>query len=302
MGYNDLKLSSGDAVALIAPASGQKYQEQHLLDQAQALLTDWGLNVVLVPDASEPQHYLSAPDPQRAKALITALTDDRIKAIFVTRGGYGCARLLPYLSDVTIPTPRFFVGFSDITTLHAHFYYEPNYRGVHGLNLATAQCFADTPSAANNRQALYDALFRQRFPRLNLTPLFKRGLAMDWQQAPLIGGCLSLLVTTLGTSAQWDTNGCGLIVEDIGESPYKIDRMLTHLRRGGYFDSIKALIIGEMVDCDSQQIMVTDVLCELFANDDFPVFLCTEIGHGAINLPWLYGQVGHYCLSSCDIN
>lgn len=293
MKNNAFCLQRGDKVALIAPASGQKQSDCDLVSKAIDVLAQWGLSVVITPRL-QPHRYLSANDNCRAAQLITALTHPEVKAIFVTRGGYGCARLLPYLSECVVPTPRYLVGFSDITTLHLYALQHKNLLSLHAPNLATVQFLAANDMAKTNRQALHNRLFDGITPRWQLIPLdAQRGVNPNrtnvGENTPRIGGCLSLLVSSLGTKYEVQTQGKVLMLEDIGEAPYKIDRMLTQLRHAGKFEPIKALVFGDMTDCNSPQIDLNRVLLDEFSNDNFPVYHCKQFGHGRINLPWLYG-------------
>ncbi len=300
--FNLPKLQVGDAVALIAPASGQKADDKALVNTAITLLHDWGLHVVQTPTLQQ-THYLAADDHTRASELRQALTTPDIKAIFVTRGGYGCARLLPLLGGISVPTPRYLVGFSDITTLHLYFAEQVNVYRMHGLNLATRQCLADTPAAEQNRQALHAALFAATLPPMHLTPLFapvSSSAMAILQSAPLTGGCLSLLATSLGTAHEIQTAGKTVIIEDIGEAPYKIDRLLTHLKNAGKFDSAAGIILAELVGCDSANLAVQDVLRDVLADVPCPVLCCQGIGHGACNFPWVYGcSIRNLCTNAC---
>lgn len=284
-------LRPGDAVALIAPASGQKADEQHLIREAIALLQGWGLRVVQTPTLNT-ERYLAADDITRAAALRRALTHPDIKAIFTTRGGYGCARLLPQLTDIVVPTPRLLLGFSDITTLHLHFAEQENLYRVHAPNLATRQCLARTADGETNRQALYHALFAGKYPILTLTPLNRQAKQNDKQylRAPLTGGCLSLTATSLGTAHQIQTTGKILLIEEIGESPYKIDRLLTHLKNTGLLHSVAGVMVADMIACDSSGIAIDALLPTLLSEIDCPLWRCTGIGHGTVNLPWLYDR------------
>lgn len=330
-----IKLQKGDKVALIAPASGQKYQQMHFIDEAIAQLTAWGLSVTLRPQlaanhryrhvtnspvqrcAVSPyrntaftgtprtkklltQRYLAADDKMRAESLITALTTPDIKAIFTTRGGYGCARLLSYLAqqNISIPSPRWLVGFSDITTLHLHFSRQTNryLQCLHAPNLATEQFLANTTAAANNRAALYHVLFehndRDFSPSVAANAITdlaaKNALPADWEKQPKTGGCLSLLVTSLGTAHEIITDDKWLLIEEVGEAPYKIDRMLTHLYHAGKFNNVRGVVFGEMVQCNSPQIPVQAVIDELAEKLPCPVLSFPQFGHGEINFPWYY--------------
>lgn len=287
-------LKKGDKVALIAPASGQKQGDDLLIEQALSVLESWGLSVIITPNINH-HRYLSATDTDRATDVINALTHPEIKAIFVTRGGYGCARLLPYLDSVVVPTHRYLIGFSDITTLHLYSYHWEKVINIHAPNVATQQFLGDNPSAEKNRQALYNALFNGIYPSWQLTPLFTDNRHIDKSNinkyienimnTDRVGGCLSLLVSSLGTPYEINTDNKVLMIEEVCEAPYKIDRMLTHLRNAGKFDNVKAVVFGEMLHCDSPNIALADVLRDEFASDTFPVFSTDSFGHGAINFP-----------------
>lgn len=283
-------LQAGDAVAIIAPASGQKTEQQHLLTDAIVLLQRWGLHVVQKP-LLNPVRYLSADDSTRAQALHQALTTPDIKAVFATRGGYGCARILPLLTDIVIPTPRLLVGFSDITTLHLHFSGQHNLQALHAPNLATPQLLSNSLNSEQNRQTLYQALFHGICITPTLTPLYPNmdtAVKQRVLQTPVTGGCLSLLTTSLGSGHDIQTAGKTLFIEEIGESPYCIDRMLTHLKNAGKLNQLAGIVIGDLVQCSSPNIDVFDVLCDVLSSVDCPVFHTAGIGHSALNTPWFY--------------
>lgn len=275
------KLQAGDAVALIAPASGQQCGQEHLINEGITQLERWGLRVIQTPTIA-PLRYLSADDKTRAGDLQAALTHPDVKAIFVTRGGYGCARLLPLLNDIAVPSPRFLVGFSDVTTLHLHFADNDNVISLHAPNVAINQFLAPSDVANNNREALKCAVFSGECPALD-------GIASPLFNAQKTGGCLTLLGASLGTPYEINTDGKLVMIEEVGETPYKIDRLLTQLKLAGKFDNAAGIVLGEFVGCDSQTIAVDEVCQEVLADVACPVYRAPSFGHGAINLPWRYG-------------
>ncbi len=283
-----LKLKKGDAVALIAPASGQKPDQDYLVDAAVETLTQWGLDVIQQPEIKA-HRYLAAGDALRAQSLIQALTDPDIKAVFVSRGGYGCARLMPYLQALSIPSPRLLIGFSDICSLHLRFQDQDNLYRVHACNIATEQFLGDSEASHSNRQALHDLLFFGVLPDYSLSPLYaaeKR--ALDFA-LPKTGGCLSLLVSALGTDYAMDSDNKIVMLEEVAEAPYRIDRMLTQLKQAGQFDRAAGVVLGDWVNCNSPQIACCDVIAEVLSELDCPVYTGAKFGHGALNLPWVYG-------------
>lgn len=290
-----LTLKPSDKVALIAPASGQKTGQENLITTALKRLDDWGVRVVQHPVLAppvKPMQYLASSDSARTQSLLAALTAPDIKAIFVTRGGYGCARLIPYLNAVVVPSPRFLVGFSDVTTLHLHFSATKNLHCVHAVNLATQQFLAETKDAKKNREALHDCLFNGKTSSLLLSRL-SDGKSIEkpiLPNVPMTGGCLSLLVASLGTSYELDTAGKVLMIEEVGETPYKLDRLLTQLKLAGKFAEVEAVIIGSLSHCDSAGILAEDVVREIFSDVNSPVYCSPTFGHGTLNLPWHYSQ------------
>lgn len=284
-------LQAGDCVALIAPASGQKVGQECLVQHAIHVLSSWGLKIVQVPQFGE-SRYLAASDPVRAMSLKMALTEPDVKAIFVTRGGYGCARLLPYLLDVQIPSLRCLVGFSDVTTLHLRFQNVANLHCLHAPNIATEYFLADDELAQANRLALHDYLFFGKKDNIVESLQWLCGehyadVTLDLT-TPMTGGCLSLLITSLGTAHEIQTDGKIVMIEDVGEGPYKIDRMLTHLKNAGKFDKARAVIFGSLTHCSSPNIDVKDVICDVLGNIECPVYHSPTFGHDKVNLPWKY--------------
>lgn len=289
-----LPLKPSDKVALIAPASGQKVGQDNLVEAAVQMLANWGLDVVQTPVLKpllKPLNYLASDDASRAQSLHEALTSPDIKAIFVTRGGYGCARLIPHLHNIVVPSPRLLLGFSDITTLHLHFSGVENLQRIHAANLATLQFLADSEAAKQNRDTLKTYLFNGDLPPLALSPLFDEESSSPAMlpNAPLTGGCLSLLVTSLGTPYEIDTTGKILMIEEVGESPYQLDRLLTHLKSAGKFAQARAVVIGSLHDCDSPNIPALDVVRDVLGDVDCPIFTNQTFGHANLNLPWIYG-------------
>lgn len=288
--YPPPRLRPGDKVALIAPASGQKKDQQELPQQAMQILQSWGLEVVITPTQDHCSSYLSADDACRADDLRQALNHPEVKAVFATRGGYGCARLLPLLTAIDIPSPRYLVGFSDITTLHLHFAEHKNLHSLHAPNIATQQFLTADKAGYRNRHALHQALFHGIFPTWQLHRVNAADTAVDWQRTGVTGGCLSLLVTSMGTPHSLVADDKILLIEDVGEAPYKIDRLLTHLKNAGKFESAKAVIFGDLTRCDSPAMSIDGLLKDFFAAAALPVFRTAGFGHGGLNLPWLYYQ------------
>ncbi|MEE8312020.1 MAG: LD-carboxypeptidase [Candidatus Binatia bacterium] len=271
-----VSLQAGDRVALIAPAG--RWDEGRL-ERGVELLESWGLEVV-GPGPAEPLRYMAASDRERAAAIARALRDEDIRALLAVRGGFGSARLhadLP-LDDLR-DRPKIVVGFSDVSVLLSRIVQEAGVVCYHGPMVA-----ADLPRLDDDR--------RERFRRFlfgepgwwngDVTQVWRTGEA----SAPLVGGCLSVLVTTLGTPYEIRTEGTILFLEDVAEKPYRIDRMLTHMKHAGKLDGIEGLVLGPMLDCDGGEgpAVLRDIVMDAIGDADVPVAYGLDAGHGAGNV------------------
>lgn len=265
---------------IVAPSSQVRTRDRGKLSDALALLEGWGLEAELW--AEEDHHfYLAGSDQHRAEHLIRALTDPAVRAIFCARGGYGSARLWPWLRGLSNVSPRLLIGFSDVTSLHliAHSRW-PHVECIHGPNLATAQIFSDTEHTAHNQRRLRDMLFENAPETLKVEPLAP-GLATG----RLVGGCLSLVNSSLGTPFQIDTTDRILLLEDIREAPYRIDRALVHLLNAGLLDRAVGVVFGTMPGCVDPYNKLESIVMELLNPLGIPVAFGLESGHGARHFP-----------------
>ncbi|HEX9447344.1 MAG TPA: LD-carboxypeptidase [Dongiaceae bacterium] len=282
-----LTLKPGDCATIIAPASPLRQDDQGLLDEAVRLLESWGLRVKLRVE-TEAHFYLAGTDAARAAHLNAALADPEAKAIFCTCGGYGSPRLLPLIEVAPGLVPKILVGFSDITALHLGLArLAPQLTLIHGPNIATGQILGSEASCRRNQQALHAALFDAAYRLDEQVEMLVPGQATG----PLTGGCLSLVVSLLGTDWAPRCDGAILFLEDVGEAPYRIDRMLIQLRNAGAFRDLRGLVFGKMTNCSDPHNDLRDVLLHLFRDAPFPVALDLDCGHGAVNLPLPLGVV-----------
>ncbi|MGV3614883.1 MAG: S66 peptidase family protein [Fimbriimonas sp.] len=236
-------LRPGDTVALVSPASPLTAER---LEFISGLLSEEGLKVRLMPNALASADYLAGSDEARARDLQAAFADPEVHAVLCTRGGYGCARLFPYLDlDAIARAGKLFLGFSDITTLHVAL----NRRGcatVHapmGLTLSYP------------REPWVIESFR-RVLRNDLTPPAEAPRATTvvggQVEGEVVGGCLCLLCDTIGTPEPLETEGRILLIEDVDEHPHRIDAMLTHLLNTGLAQKTAGFLVGEMTRTDER--------------------------------------------------
>jgi len=275
-----LIIKPGDGVSIVAPASQLRGNDQGLLTSAIALLESWKLRVCVRVDNGH-HFYLAGTDAVRADHLNAALADPETKVIFCTRGGYGTARLLPHLKCDTHPPLKILVGYSDITALHlAVRRLWPHFDVIHGPNVATRQFLGEEPGCELTRQSLREALFSANHIVAEQLEFLRPGKA----QGRLEGGCLSLVVSTLGTKYAPRTKGAILFIEDTGEAPYRIDRMLTQLKNAKKLDDLRGVVFGAMRNCTDPHNDLREVLKDFFWESSFPVAFGLRSGHGEVNL------------------
>ena len=273
-------LKAGDSVAIAAPAACLNEEGRAYLEKAISVLEGWGFRVKTIPDPFRRRGYFAGGDRERAEEFMRLFSDPGVRAILCARGGYGSQRIIPFLNPQVIRTnPKMFVGSSDITTLLVYLLERCDMVPFHGPNVATRQF--TKRGAKTTQDSLREALglgLPGEIP--NCRPL-KGGV----RKGKIKGGCLSLLVTTLGTGYEIDLRGAILFVEDFKEPLYRIDRMLTHMKQAGKLDQIRGLVFGEMVDCGrKEEVDLESVLRDLFSDQEIPIVLGFPSGHGRTSL------------------
>lgn len=274
------KLKSGDLVGLAAPCSHQTTEALSLVSSAIEFLESWGLKVQLQKGHDHQHFYLAGSDQHRAEQFQALYTNPEIKAVFFTRGGYGASRLYQHLDDQHIRQHhKIVVGLSDVTSLLLYLQKVCGMVVYHGPNLAASQ-FLESDQRKKTQASLHDALFLDEY-----FPSFSVSTIQPGQGKGLLtGGCLSLVVTTLGTPYEIETEGKILFLEDVQEQPFRIDRMLTHLRNTGKLDRIQGIVFAEMVECEGEQKELWNILADFFKDDPFPVVYGLPSGHGIYSL------------------
>jgi len=278
------RLSPGDCVAIVAPASHIPTANEGYLEQGAERLRAMGFEVIYAPSLLQRRHlYLAGEDQERAKELMAMFLDQEVKAVLCARGGYGCQRIIPYLDpDLIRAHPKPLVGCSDITVLLIYLLQQCLVIPFHGPNVATHQFVEGDAEMAH---ALQQALTAPA-PIAEVTcSVLRAGEA----EGEIIGGCLSSLVTTLATPYEPDLGGKVLFLEDVDEPPYKIDRMLTHLKSAGKLAGIKGVILGQMPGCDTENGLLREVLLDVLKDIEGPVLFNFPSGHGPRNLTFPLG-------------
>ncbi len=274
-------LRRGDTVAVVAPAGAFEVDRS---DRGCALLDAWDLKVRR-PRRHTPVRYLAGTDDERATELREALADDRVDGVLVARGGFGATRLFDSLRLGPVRgRPKPLVGFSDATVLLTRLVQEAGWVAFHGPMVA-----ADLPDLAADA--------RDRFRRFLFDEAgWWSGAGRECWRAghasgTLIGGCLSLLVATLGTPYELRVEApTVLFLEDVNEKPYRIERMLVQLRDAGKLDGVSALVIGSLVECDEgEPNLLRDIFDDVLRGHRFPVLFGIEAGHDTDNVVLPFG-------------
>ena len=282
-------LHRGSTVALVAPSAPVPGQR---LAGGIALLRSWGLDVAVGPHVAAVAHegMLAGTDRERADDLQTAWTDPAVSAVFCARGGYGAGRLLEHLDweALTEAGPKVLVGSSDITALHEAWATRLGLASVFGPMPATALLGGQTAQPESSR-AIHAMLFDGRPALLGAGDLIASGRATAVAvSGPLVGGTLSLLAASLGTGYSVPAAGAVAFLEDVGEVPYRIDRLLTQLRGAGWFRGVRGVVVGSLHDCGDPAALRT-VLQDRLGDLGVPVLAGLEVGHGPVQRALLLG-------------
>ncbi|MFG2141148.1 LD-carboxypeptidase [Streptomyces sp. NPDC048650] len=283
-GVRPPRLRPGDRVAVVAP-SGPVAPER--LDRGLDVLRGWDLDPVAAPHARGAHatlRYLAASDEDRARDLQRAWCDPAVRAVFAARGGYGAQRMVDLLDwrAVRAAAPKPLIGFSDVTVLHEAFAVRAGVATLHGPAVAGEVFLKDDAT----REGLRRTLFAPSTVRTVSSPK-SRPLVSGRARGVTLGGCLTMLASELGTAhARPCAAGGLLLLEDVGESPYRLDRALTQLLRAGWLDGVAGIVLGSWAHCGPYA-RVREVLADRLGGLGVPVVEEFGFGHGdsALTLP-----------------
>ncbi|NOT57042.1 MAG: LD-carboxypeptidase [Deltaproteobacteria bacterium] len=272
------RLHPGDLIGVVSPAAAVG---EDALRRGCAELERLGFTVRIGNHALDRHRFLAGTDQARAHELMTMLRDPAVRAVFCSRAGYGSGRVLPLLDFPALARhPKIFLGYSDASLLLNAFLQQAGWVSFHGPVVAGEFAGRFSP---RSREHLLNLLTTGRGEEHLSFPLtLREGVA----EGRLLGGCLSVLVTTLGTPFALDTRGAILFLEDVGEKPYRIDRMLTHLKQAGQLDDLAGVIFGEMSGClgeTNDPALLLSVINDLFSGYSYPVGFGLPAGHHGEN-------------------
>ena len=277
------RLKAGDTIALISPSSGLSAEQ---IQKAVDNMTSLGLKTKLGKYAGAQNGFLAGTDKQRVEDIHWAFGDKTIDAVWCLRGGYGLSRILPQIDYRLIKAnPKAFIGYSDITALHVAIHQRCGMVTFHGP-------VATSTLSDYTKDHVLKTLFNGTAPdkidisadnTANTSLLYKtQVIRAGTARGPLIGGNLSLLTAVAGTPyALKDVKGKILFTEDVGEKPYRIDRMFTQLKQSVDMRQLAGLALGIFSDCEAPEgsPTVIEVVKDQFANLGIPVIYGLSFGH-----------------------
>ncbi len=278
-------LKLNDKVIIVSP-SGKI--SSVLVDNTIGILQNWGLEVLTSDNALKESGSYSGCIEQRFEDLQAAMDDPEIKLIFCSRGGYGAIHLLDQLNfDKIKKNPKWMIGFSDITALHSTF----QAHGLMSIHGPMAKHFSD--EGESDLSVLYTKMALTGRPLKYTIPVESSYLNREGKaNGTIIGGNLSVFTSMIGSKfIKVPKNGI-LFLEDIGEKPYKVDRMIYQLKISGIFSKIKGLIIGQFTDYEEDSNMYASLYESMFSvvkEFSFPVCFDFPVGHTKTNLPMIMG-------------
>lgn len=288
-------LKKGDKIAIVCPARKLKKP----IAAAIALLEDWGLQVVTGKSVSA-EHYLFAGDDNLRTADLQSFLDDReIKAIIAGRGGYGTIRIIDHLDfRIFNESPKWIVGFSDITVLLSHLTGALGTQSIHG-QMPGAFEDATAESLESLRKALFGEdlsyTFESTHPNI-------RGEA----EGIVIGGNLSMLVAVEGSVSAMDYKDKILFLEDIGEYEYAIDRMVRMLDRSGKLSQLKGLIVGAFSGIKPEDVLFgqnpQQIIADVVVKYGYPVCFDFPVGHIHDNRALVLGKKAQLKISDHSVS
>lgn len=276
-------LKAGDKIGLIAPS--RRVTDENI-QLATSVLAQWGFEAVLSLSLLKDEHsYHGATAEQRCRDLQAMLDDPAIRAIICIRGGYGITQFLDAINwEVYKQNPKWMVGFSDITALHLQLF-RLGFESIHGI-MPIQFSHAEQ---AEPMQALGQLLIG------NMPPLTWETDASSLHgsaRGHLVGGNLSMIVDSLATSSELHTFGQLLFLEEVDEPLYKIDRMLTQLKRARKLDKVTGLVVGQFTGISDGTLPYGQRVEEIIKHKidrPIPIAFGCPSGHAAPNFSWIHG-------------
>ena len=271
-------LKKGDTVALAATARKVSPEE---MAPAIAELRSWGLNVLVPEGLYAEDHQFAGSDVHRTQLFQQLLDHPEVKAILCCRGGYGTVRIIDHLDfSYFAEHPKWIVGYSDVTVLHSHL----NTLGFPTLHATMPINFGSEPTVATEslRRTLFGEKVDYTWEETQHNASLKKGQS-SVAEGIMVGGNLSILYSLCGSNSQIDTKGKILLIEDLDEYLYHIDRMMQGLRRCGMLEELAALVVGGMTEMHDNTVpfgkTAEEIVSDAVAGKDYPIVFNAPFGH-----------------------
>ncbi len=280
-------LKPGDLIAITSTA--RKITEEEL-QPAIAHFKSWGLYVMFAPNLFERDNQYAGSDEQRTSDFQYLLDDDNVKAIVCARGGYGTIRIIDKLDFTKFRTsPKWIVGYSDVTILHSHI--------NRNCNTETLHAIMPVNFSVSNEDTLksFDQMRKCLFGELPVYKMHPNKLNRTGEaKGQLTGGNLSIIYSLSGSDSDVDTTGKVLFIEDIDEYLYHIDRIMQSLKRSGKLSNLAGLVVGHFTNMHDNEVpfgkSAFEIIKDAVKDFDFPVAFGLASGHEAENLPLIEGR------------
>jgi muramoyltetrapeptide carboxypeptidase len=271
-------LRAGSRLAVIAPASPGHQDPEH---RGVAELLRLGFSVEM-RDAIPSEGYFAASTDARRAELLSGLRDPQVNALISLRGGYGSNYLLDdsLATEIGAVAPKCLIGFSDITSLEIFLWQKLGWTSIYGPMVA-----AGLDGGAGGAKGYDEASFRNAVGKTDgawSMNLQGDALSSGTAEGVLLGGCLTLVATTMGTPWELDTRGAILLLEDRGMKPWQVDRALIHLQQAGKFKDVRGIVLGDFPDCAAPvegSPTVLDVCERILKPLGIPIVFGAPVGH-----------------------
>lgn len=276
-------LKKGDTVGIVSTARKISFEE---IQPAIDLLKSWGLNVIIGKTIGLSNYQFAGTDEQRTSDFQNMLDNTTVKAIWCARGGYGTIRIIDSLNfDAFLKHPKWIIGYSDITVLHSH---------LHQIGVKSIHATMPINVSKNTKRSLKslkNSLFGSKTDQN--TPFVKNN-KLGKVNGILVGGNLSILYSLLGSKSSIDTTTKILFIEELDEYRYHIDRMMIALKRNGYFNNLRGLIVGGMTQMHDNAIpfgkTAEEIILDALTEFDFPICFNYPAGHIDDNMALVLGS------------
>jgi muramoyltetrapeptide carboxypeptidase len=267
-------LAPGGAIRVVSPAGAP---DRNAFADGVAELERLQYQVRLASPEMRPDGYFAGPVAKRTAELQAALLDDRNQAVMAPRGGYGTAAVLHLLKLSRAPRSKLVIGYSDLTMLHLYLWRRWRWVTLYGPMVAAGfNRGADRPYGYDRPSWIAATSGRPHWELRLGGDCISRGQATG----TLLGGCLTLLQTSLGTPWEFDARGAILILEDVTVKPYQVDRMLVHLAQAGKLRGVRGIILNDFPEAGaSGAVTVRDVCRRLLAPLRIPIVYGATVGH-----------------------